>query len=85
MARKIIPYQGPFCKKLNPLEARDQPIRFEDLRFLITILTWSTTVMSWLYGVYSTVAYISKPSYITDKNCGHSIVGTMQNKNFFKV
>ena len=41
--------------------------------------------MSWLYGVYSTVAYILKPSYITDKNCGHSIVGTMQNKNFFKV
>ena len=32
--------------------------------------------MSWLYGVYSTVAYISKPSYITDKNCGHSIVVT---------
>ena len=32
--------------------------------------------MSWLYGVYSTVAFISKPSYITDKNCGHSIVVT---------
>lgn len=36
--------------------------------------------MSWLYGVYSTVAFISKPSYITDKNYGNSIVGTMQNK-----
>ena len=33
MVRKITPYQGPFCKKLNPLGARDQPIRFEDLGF----------------------------------------------------
>ena len=83
MARKIIPYLGPFCKKLNPLRARDQPVRFKDLKFWITIWTWSTSVMSWLYGVYSTVAFISKPSYITDKNYGNSIVGTMQNKNFF--